>query len=812
MNYPVWELYYAGGGFLIAFIAIVHVYVSHFAVGGGFFLVLTEMKGIKEKSPLILEYIRKHAKFFMLVTMVFSAVTGVGIWFTISLLSPGATSILTHTFVFAFAAEWIFFVVEIVAIFLYFYTFNKINDKAHIIIGWIYAIAALISLILINGIIAFMLTPGEWLETGNFWDGFLNPSFLSSMFFRTFIAFVFAGIFGFLTAVFIKEKDFREYMIRYCARWLLIPFVFMVLSAAWYFSDLPEPIQKMISDKSPELVFFVKVFMIILSVLFFSGLLMAIRLPHKVKTYMAFFILGAGLIYMGSFEMIREAGRRPYLIYNYMYSNSIKTIDVTNINRQGLLKTSKWAKNKDIDDENIYKAGKEIFKLQCICCHSVGGPLNDILPISKKFSLAGMDAELTGQGKINDYMPKFVGTKSERLALAKYIVNVLNGDKAVPCIKNKSFKKVEKIKVPGFDEKKDKYILLAWSNTNTHGIITNSKSWEKPVSCDIISSQLIKRGEIPEIITEKVEIVYELESEVSDLFALYNIKAREKGTGQILGKTKLIIPVDVKMGCGNCHGHNDHALNADFFDILKTHDRINKTKLIKEVKQNRSVSCESCHGDLLNVSAAVHGFHANYMTGMGDKACKLCHSAMANDDKDNAQTFCGIHKELGFECINCHGNMEDHALSLLKAEKAAGKPGIGKLMRHLFPISVDSVKDIKPRVPWINEPDCLNCHVDFNEPETDETFNLWTKSSSDLYQSRSDDAGVMCQACHGRAHAIYPVKNSINKFMGNIQPAQYQGNFYPMGSNKNCKLCHTIDMEEEMHHPNTLTMFRNVIE
>ena len=38
MNYPVWELYYAGGGFLIALIAVVHVYVAHFAVGGGLFL------------------------------------------------------------------------------------------------------------------------------------------------------------------------------------------------------------------------------------------------------------------------------------------------------------------------------------------------------------------------------------------------------------------------------------------------------------------------------------------------------------------------------------------------------------------------------------------------------------------------------------------------------------------------------------------------------------------------------------------------------------------------------------------------------
>ena len=38
MNYPVWEL--PASGLLIAVVSILHVFVSHFAVGGGLFLVL----------------------------------------------------------------------------------------------------------------------------------------------------------------------------------------------------------------------------------------------------------------------------------------------------------------------------------------------------------------------------------------------------------------------------------------------------------------------------------------------------------------------------------------------------------------------------------------------------------------------------------------------------------------------------------------------------------------------------------------------------------------------------------------------------
>ncbi len=94
MNYPVWQLDFFGGGLFVILIAVFHVYIAHFAVGGGLFLVLAERKGYRENNPAIIEYVRKHARFFLLLTMVAGSITGVGIWFIISLLNPSATSIL----------------------------------------------------------------------------------------------------------------------------------------------------------------------------------------------------------------------------------------------------------------------------------------------------------------------------------------------------------------------------------------------------------------------------------------------------------------------------------------------------------------------------------------------------------------------------------------------------------------------------------------------------------------------------------------------------------------------------------------------
>ena len=117
MNYPVWDV--PASGLFIAAIAIVHVFVSHFAVGGGLFLVLAERKARRDGDEAFLGFVKLHSRFFILLTLVFGAITGVGIWFTIGLVHPQATSTLINTFVWGWAIEWTFSVAEIAAAMVY---------------------------------------------------------------------------------------------------------------------------------------------------------------------------------------------------------------------------------------------------------------------------------------------------------------------------------------------------------------------------------------------------------------------------------------------------------------------------------------------------------------------------------------------------------------------------------------------------------------------------------------------------------------------------------------------------------------------
>ncbi len=881
IHYPVWDLGALGGGFLIALMATVHVYVSHFAVGGGLFLVLTERKAVRENSWALLAYVHRHSRFFLLLTMVFGALTGVGIWFTISLLNPTATSKLIHIFVFAFATEWVFFLCEIISLFIYYYTFDSMERGRHMRIGWLYALFAFLSLFIINGIIAFMLTPGKWLVTQNFWHGFFNPTFWPALFFRTFMALMLAGIFGLVTAVFTREEALQEILMRYCAKWVLFPFLLLMVAAYGYIAVLPEPQTAVIFDRSPEIRPFLTLFAAIGALLFIVGCLMMAR-PFSIrrKRIIAFGLLIAGFFFMGSFEWIREAGRRPYILYGVTYSNSVSAQDMEKVAQQGILASTRWTQRRTIGKDNQMAVGRDLFRLMCSGCHSIGGPLQDIKALTRTLPVAGMAAMLDGMGKVNDYMPPFPGTEEEKQALAIYIVEELNQviDRETPVIAPAQ----RPFEQPLFHDATDGYVLLAWSDQGMQ-LLSDADCFFSLTSPGLdIHAQLVRRGEAPEIVSDGVDMTYRIEAgfetparqvdywrfaktlvgkevapnmgaagkSVTDRmefmeenlsfiarkvpvvpytsadefqpYPLIAVEARDRSSGNLLAATKFTAAVSTEMGCRHCHGgpwrvqQTAGISDPTARDILTVHDRINRTDLAVRAGDGAPRSCRECHPSReddpgkpegINLSAAIHGFHANYMTGRGADACVLCHPASS---EGFTRGFRGIHHTLGLDCTNCHARMEDHAIGLLVTELNAAKKGASRLMKNLTPKMTDDMNKIAARKPWVNEPDCLNCHQEFQPPDVDQVeLNQWTKSEEQLFRRRTDEVGLRCPACHGITHAVYPAENIFGHNRDTVQPVQYQGEAYPIGANRNCKTCHTVDMTEEIHHPNMLGMFRN---
>lgn len=419
MNFPVWELEF-GGGLLIAVVAILHVYVSHFAIGGGLFLVVTEHYAYRKDDRHLKEYLVLHSKFFALLSLVFGAVSGVGIWFSIGLVSPAATNALIRLFVWGWATEWVFFFVEIAAAIIYYTTWDRVSRKVHLAVGWIYFIAAFMSLVVINGIVSFMLTPGAWAETQSFWDALLNPTYWPSLVTRTAFCVGLAGVYALLTGVFIKHNVTRARIVRYAALWAFAGTLLAIPALYWYHGLLPAGTAELFAGGMPKAALAARV--LIWGGLAFAVVLLApIIFPRNFGFGSAVTFALVALTLFGASEWIRESVRKPYVIYGYMYGNGMRVAEAEEVREQGgILAHALWVQNKT-PEANV-SVGQDIFRVACRSCHTVDGYRG------LRERLMGLDEEFVYEvtGRLNylrGAMPAFAGVDVERRALAKYLVS-----------------------------------------------------------------------------------------------------------------------------------------------------------------------------------------------------------------------------------------------------------------------------------------------------------------------------------------------------------------------------------------------------
>jgi len=613
MNYPIWELTTIGGPSIIALIAVTHVFVSHFAVGGGLYIWLMDWHCQRTRDLALTDFIRRHTWFFLLLTMVFGGLSGVGIWFIIALVQPAATSILIHNFVFGWAIEWVFFVGEIVALLVYHYFFQQLDSKRRLHIAFLYFLFAWLSLVVINGILCFMLTPGDWLDNGKFWAGFFNPTYFPSLFFRSFAAIMLAGLFSYITSWRQEPAVLRNRLMRIGSGWLITGLLGMVPSGYWYLQSIPESIRFITFELNPQTAPFFTWLLWSSLMLLFLGLALALLRQTFYQRVGIVLVILVGFMWMGSFEYVREIARKPFVITDHIYSNGILMEDLERFNETGFLPEAKWSAVRSVTSENRLEAGYELFNLQCLACHTVGGIRNDILPRTEHLTLRGLVAHLSGQGRINAYMPPFLGSAAERDALAGYIFQVLLG-KTVQDVEPYQYF-TQPLAIPQQNLEETEYVLLAWNDLGMHCMSDNDRWWGLLPPANTLEAQLILRGDSPEVITDAT-VSYEVEpgfenpagqvnfwewsepvwgtalepdmglfgnglngemafSDQSGTFiahgipvipyqeladgAVYNpyplfkITARSVSSGEKLAETVVVAPVSTELGCKNCH-------------------------------------------------------------------------------------------------------------------------------------------------------------------------------------------------------------------------------------------------------------------
>lgn len=433
MYYPFFDVPKIGGGMLIAVVAILHVVVAHFAVGAGIFTAIAETLARRRNDALLLRFLRDNSRFLILLAFVFGAVSGVGIWFTIALVSPRATSNLIHCFVWGWAIEWVFFAIEIVAGYCYYYTWSTLSPGRHLAIGWIYAVAAFASLFVINGIITFMLTTGRFFEersAGNydaaFWAGFFNETFWPSLVLRTLSCLALAGIFVCIVVNLSRRytREERTRIINYGA-YCLAPFALMAPVSIWYFNNVPEASRRMAGGGAIAMTLFLA-FGVACSVMIGAYAYFAlIRKKRYVSLETSLLLAAMALVTTGAMEFVREGIRKPYVIQGHLWSNGIvdDPAEYQPLMRAGILSSIPWIVEPRVADAADSKSrGEWVFRAQCIQCHTIDG-VNGIQHLVRyNRDVIRNDIEYLHVRK--PFMPPFVGTEREKDDLAEYLYSL----------------------------------------------------------------------------------------------------------------------------------------------------------------------------------------------------------------------------------------------------------------------------------------------------------------------------------------------------------------------------------------------------
>jgi len=438
-QFPLFYFPEYGSAWIMGMTGTIHILASHTSVGAAMLFAFLAYKAYKENRSDLYPYMKKYGMFLLIFSYVIGSITGPGIWYTATAASPRGISALIHNFVWVWATEWIFFVYEVIGVFMLVYFIDRVDKKTHLKLTYTFALASFGTLALIVGIISFMMWPGTkaFYSTGSASDAFFGLNTFPHMFLRIGFMIMMSGVTGLLISSSIKKDNIslsQELTKKMGYISLLGGFIFMFFFM-WYIQTLPKNAHAIFDILKSNTIKNTTIITISFSLYFLLAILKPRFINTKLATAMIFVILLFG-VWPG--EKLRESMRKPYVVGQYLYSNQIISRDVKGkgikselpiIAKEGLLQVNPFVpKNlKVITGENKLQAGELLAKMACSNCHSlektgVYRPMKDRLAGMDKNSIKGMLYAI-GEGAF-PYMPKLKLPEKEYDAIAQYFASL----------------------------------------------------------------------------------------------------------------------------------------------------------------------------------------------------------------------------------------------------------------------------------------------------------------------------------------------------------------------------------------------------
>jgi mono/diheme cytochrome c family protein len=399
-------------------------------------ITFLEWLGFRRRDEALDELAYRVLLVCFIITTSLGALTGVGIWFSTSLVNPAAIGSLIRVFFWAWFFEWIVFVLEVVLIMVYFLTWKKMKAQkgAHIAIGAGLALFSWITMAVITAILGFMMDPGSWTSEETFFSGVFNPIYLPQLAFRTTVAMVVAALFVLFLAYFFTggRRELRLEVVRTVSIWTLAWLPLVAAGCLWYWRVVPTwmqdnlPVALLTQSLAGWQETMITVLAVMVAVVLLVATLGTIRpawLPRV--ALLVPFVLALALL--ATFERAREFIRKPYIIADYMYANGIRVAEYPLLQEEGVLAHATYAPVREITDDTRIAAGEELFRIACTRCHTTTGVNAVVDRLTALYGPEPWDREvvkayLVSMHNARPFMPPVPGTDAELGALADYLV------------------------------------------------------------------------------------------------------------------------------------------------------------------------------------------------------------------------------------------------------------------------------------------------------------------------------------------------------------------------------------------------------
>lgn len=426
-----------GNGSILGLIATIHMLASHVSVGAALISTWLATIAVRRNRPELLKYVRRYGVFLLVFSYVIGSITGVGIWFSATIASPRGLSFLIHNFVWLWGIEWLFFVIEVVGIYMLVYLEGRIDQQSYLKVAWIFGLTSWATLLVIAGILSFMMFPGQesWYSEGGSLKAIFGAYTFAQIFSRTCFMLVAAALAGGIIAATIEDVEFKTEITTTLSKLgivtAILGFVFFKLSLG----TMPENAQLLLKNHLPG-YFEPFLWLILISTI---GYFVALWLRPYLLTTQTATVMLVLLMILGIYpaEKAREIARKPYVAAYCVYPNGIVACDIPWLGikseltaiKGGVLKTLPFIPERlrKITPDNQKEAGKALALNFCSSCHGLGnsGPRSFSDMFANKTNVAAIETFIkgslvTGNMKI---MPKMPFSNEEVHALAVFIAN-----------------------------------------------------------------------------------------------------------------------------------------------------------------------------------------------------------------------------------------------------------------------------------------------------------------------------------------------------------------------------------------------------